>query len=1104
MEHTYILDAYLIFRNFDFPRGGHVFPLYAQPQQFREMEGFDMQITTDSALPETESIYQSLFTSLGIPVIRLRIDNGVFIPSAASGGQSSTQRIFDGMISWEPNMAALRLLEADSPETLNGKECRIVPPESEEVFLRACEELAHGGIHVEQRMLISTTHGRLFSVHATFSKFSEIDQALDIAFCFTPLRDRAAASADQPDLKDFLNHLALPAVISEPDGKILWCSKGAEELFGYKSGEMTGTYSDTLLAPEIPLEQAGSIHGESDASRNLFGEISYIVKNGCRIPVVAHKSFMYGISGVPVFKIETYSDLSGQIKANEALRESEVRFRTIFDTIRDPVFIKDQFLRYVQVNPAMERQFGIPATQILGLTDRDIFGRYPWYEDNGMDSRVLSGEVVEADQVIMVDGIPRTFHIIESPIRTLSGMISGLCGIAHNITNRKETEHELFERSHFLQILIDTIPSPVFYKNTRRVYIGCNRAFEEFLGLKREDIIGKTARDTSPPELAQTYEKIDRILLETPGVRAYEAKVRDAGGAVHTVIMNKATFLNMDGSIGGIAGIMTDITVRNEIERALIESEKRYKGLIDSQSEMVVRLDAYGFLTYANDAYCLKFGKSRKELIGKPSMHLVHEDDLASTIQATRNLEKPPYRVSIVQRALTVEGWRWIAWEDYAIKDETGRTIEIQKVGRDISSLKQMQEDLLHEIELIKLVSSISSSFINLAAEDIDEVINGSLLRIGEFTGFDRVGVYLLDGDQMKCGFSWKAGHPDVQSRDFRDAQFNEFPWWKEKLERFECIHVSRAEDFPPEAIKERKIWEELSIQSIVIVPMVHNKSLQGFLCLVSIKEDMNWREDDIALLSTVADIFVNALAHQKTELELKQSKRDLQQAERLAATGRLAASIAHEINNPLQAMTANISFLLKSLPSDFSQRYILEQLKMGIQRIKNTVRHLMDVHRSKADRIETVQVNEVIESTLNLVENQLVINKIQVGKNLDMSVPSIQGLAQELFQVFMNIVLNAVDAMPEGGTLDIFTFLNQNAVTIQFKDSGQGISTADMEHIFDPFFTTKSKMLGTGLGLSIVKGIVDSFGGKIYVESTSGEGSTFTLEFPARYEDSL
>lgn len=234
-----------------------------------------------------------------------------------------------------------------------------------------------------------------------------------------------------------------------------------------------------------------------------------------------------------------------------------------------------------------------------------------------------------------------------------------------------------------------------------------------------------------------------------------------------------------------------------------------------------------------------------------------------------------------------------------------------------------------------------------------------------------------------------------------------------------------------------------------------------------------------------------------KMEDTWQEYMKKLSSSERLAATGRLAASITHEINNPLQALSLNLDFVKQELPDNFSEISSLQQIEISLGRIRETVNQLLDLHRSKINVHEDVDLHQVLQTTLNLLKNQLMIRGITVIKYLSSQNPLIKGVKPDLYHVFMNIILNAHDAMDSGGTLQIRTYVKGNSVNVEFQDTGAGIHESDLETIFDPFFTTKSDKSGTGLGLSTTKSSVESFGGTISVKSEVGMGSLFKLQFP-------
>ena len=276
---------------------------------------------------------------------------------------------------------------------------------------------------------------------------------------------------------------------------------------------------------------------------------------------------------------------------------------------------------------------------------------------------------------------------------------------------------------------------------------------------------------------------------------------------------------------------------------------------------------------------------------------------------------------------------------------------------------------------------------------------------------------------------------------------------------------------------------------------------------------------------------------------KLKQAQEELIRTEKLASIGRFAAGVAHEVGNPLGAILGYTGILQKEGLDHGEARDYLKRIEKEIERINRIVRELLDFARPSKFEIEAVQVNKILESTLSLLSYQKNFKNIETQLDMRQDLPLIKGDESQLSQVFINIILNAVDAMPDGGILRIQTatgvmenpdaeripgiysrrrkndpmesdysrlrradpltalfrrFSQGNrSVQIRISDTGTGIKKEDLENIFDPFFTTKAPDKGTGLGLSISLRIVESLGGEIKVNSEVGRGTTFEVYFP-------
>jgi len=280
-------------------------------------------------------------------------------------------------------------------------------------------------------------------------------------------------------------------------------------------------------------------------------------------------------------------------------------------------------------------------------------------------------------------------------------------------------------------------------------------------------------------------------------------------------------------------------------------------------------------------------------------------------------------------------------------------------------------------------------------------------------------------------------------------------------------------------------------------------------------KNDFRALESLAGILSSVitnADQFqrsqesVRQLRRTQQELQTRieaqmEAERKLIQAEKLAAVGEMAAGIAHELNNPLTTVTGFTELVLDDLPDDSESRVDLGLVLKEARRARDVVRRLLDFSRSSESERTRVDMNELLNDALSLTKHLMHTSGIGIDIALNKSLPWVSVDRNQMKQVFLNLLHNALQAMPSGGQLSIQTGKRQRAgrrwVTATITDSGDGISSEDRDRIFEPFFTTRSEEGGTGLGLSVTYGIVSDHGGEIDVESELGNGTSFTVWLP-------
>jgi len=235
---------------------------------------------------------------------------------------------------------------------------------------------------------------------------------------------------------------------------------------------------------------------------------------------------------------------------------------------------------------------------------------------------------------------------------------------------------------------------------------------------------------------------------------------------------------------------------------------------------------------------------------------------------------------------------------------------------------------------------------------------------------------------------------------------------------------------------------------------------------------------------------------------EIRATSQQLWQAAKLATLGELAASIAHELNNPLAIVSLRVESLLAQIPADDPRRQALRIVEQEVERMGNLVANLLQFSRRGQQQVSTLDVRDELERTLELVHYHLRHHRVEVIQEIAHELPTIHADRQQLRQVFLNLLTNASDAMPQGGKLTIRAKVGEieggrRAVIVEFADTGVGIPREHIPRVTEPFFTTKEEGKGTGLGLAICRRIVQEHRGSMYIASEVGKGTVVRLAFP-------
>lgn len=436
------------------------------------------------------------------------------------------------------------------------------------------------------------------------------------------------------------------------------------------------------------------------------------------------------------------------------------------------------------------------------------------------------------------------------------------------------------------------------------------------------------------------------------------------------------------------------------------------------------------------------------------------------------------------QAAVAIENARLYEQAQQEIAERKRAEEEVKRRNRELAALN-------------KTGWAITSSL------DLDEVLTVAMAEARTTLDAEAASVLLYEGPTHELVFAASASPESEILVGTRMPATAGIAGWA--LEKAQPVLVRDAQ-CDPRFYADIDDLTGMSTRSLLAVPLVCKGKAIGVIEAIN-RTGKAFDEHDLDLLTTLAGSAAIAIenarlyeAEREQRKLLEQSQAQLVQSEKLAATGRMAASLAHEINNPLQAIHNSLQLMLSfPLEPDEQQEY-LQMANDEVKQLMGMMTRTLDFARRPLQRAEPTNVNSGIEKVLALANKYLQHRHIAIQRDSASDLPTVLAAPDELEQVFLNLVLNAVDAMPEGGTLCISSHMAQDGgLAVSFADTGHGIAPEHTDHVFEPFFSTKEN--GTGLGLSVSYSVVQRHGGEISFQSKPGEGTTFTVWLPALQE---
>lgn len=678
-----------------------------------------------------------------------------------------------------------------------------------------------------------------------------------------------------------------------------------------------------------------------------------------------------------------------------------------------------------------------------------------------------------------------------------------LCTVLATIIEQKRVEAALARREAELQAIFANAAAGIAVAEPGGRLVSANEHFARVFGYgSLAELLTRSVSDlTLEEDRATTRAALAAVLSgDSPLVRHERRYVR-ADGSVFWGDVSIAPARNLDGTVGYVVAVLTDVTARKQAEEALRQSEERYRDFVEGTGDLIVQVDADGRLTYANHAAAWVYGLRPEEAIGMLSLDFVHPDDRARSERWFRWLVgSKSTHGTIENRQVSRTGQvRRMLWSSSCHFDSEGEVSHVNGIARDISE-RGKAEEAVRQSEA-RYRGMFESSPISLWEEDLS-LVRG-LIEQWRRSGITDLRAHLTANPEAiaQCAACVRVVDVNQASLSLFGAETK-----AELMAGLGLVFAHESYDGFREGLLALAEGERLSESESV------NRTLAGERLEIAIRWSVlpGCEEDWSRVLVSIVDITgIRQAASERLRLE-----GELQHAQRLESLSVLAGGVAHDFNNLLTGVLGNAELALDLLPPESPARALVHAMEASASRGADLARQMLAYSGRASFFTEPVQVTRLVRETLHLLE-AAVARKTVVRAELTPDVPLAQADATQLTQVLMNLTINAAEAIgDEAGLVTIRTgsmgvdrdYLAQayrmgydlepgRYVYLQVADTGCGMDAATRARIFEPFFSTK--FAGRGLGLAASLGIVRGHRGGVRVDSAPGRGSTFTVILP-------
>jgi len=776
-------------------------------------------------------------------------------------------------------------------------------------------------------------------------------------------------------------------------------------------------------------------------------------------------------------------DISKEVRAQQAAEASKQRLHNIFDSAMDAILTTDADHRIMMFNDAAQRMFGYEAEEIQGqplsiLLPEQFRAMHDQHVEEFGQSSSTSRRMGQLGSVYGLrrsgEQFPTEASI--SVVNTLSGPLYTV--ILRDITEQQAAQNALEESKEWFDLAIQGGNLGIFDWRPASNYMTWNDEGLALLGMSLEGVpqkIDSWLDRLHPEDLPRVIADNEQMVDGRAEQGGIQHRLRHSDGTYRWINPHSRVVSRDENGIANrIVGVFRDVTEQVEARTELEASEARYRSVVESIKEVIFEADTDGRWTYVNPAWQSLAGYTSDETVGRPFLDFVHPEDRAGCADRFEKIlseEKGACRAEV--RFTCANGSiRWFEVNAWVVMDDDGQSKGVRGTLYDLTERRAAENALRSAKDMADRLVEQRTAELQRTNEKLQQMATlvdhaGDAIWVQNAEGTI---TYWNQSAEALYGWSWEeAVDANVQS-----LVYGENGGLHKEVQRL----VEQRGAWTGELVHQTRTGRRVYVDSRWSRAVSHSPGT------------------DESFLVVNTDI-----------TERKNLEQQVRRAQRMESLGKLAGSVAHDVNNVLGPILMSLEMLEATVSDDRSRR-LINALGSGAERGAGLMRQLLSFARGSEGAPEVMPLEPVLDELRNMI-GDTIPSTIETSFETAPDLRRVKGDATQLHQVFMNLVINAIDAMEEGGTLRIcaenvaidtdapvhLEALPGTYVRVTVADTGAGIPLDLRDKIFDPFFTTKGD--GTGLGLSTTLGIVRGHHGFIDVESEEGKGTTFSVYLP-------